>query len=67
MDRSDTAKCLIDRSAEAGVADDSGMTALVLMITKMPNVVGGVFLSVSVLSVSYLESPSRWSSEETIR
>lgn len=39
LDRSETAKCLIERSAEAGVADDSGMTALVLMITKMPNVV----------------------------
>ena len=39
LDRSETARCLIERSAEAGVADDSGMTALVLMITKMPNVV----------------------------
>lgn len=38
LDRSETARCLIERSAEAGVADDSGMTALVLMITKMPNV-----------------------------
>jgi len=38
LDRSDTARCLIERSSEANVADDSGMTALVLMITKMPNV-----------------------------
>ena len=56
MDRSDTAKCLIDRSAEAGVADDSGMTALVMMISKMPSVVGGVNLSIklndSILSIA---------------
>lgn len=45
MDRSETAWFLIDRSAEAGVADDSGMTALVMMISKMPSVVSGVYLS----------------------
>jgi len=45
LDRSETAGFLIDRSAEAGVADDSGMTALVMMISKMPSVVSGVYLS----------------------
>ena len=45
MDRSETAWFLIDRSAEAGVADDSGMTALVMMISKMPSVVSGVYLA----------------------
>lgn len=39
LDRSETARCLIERSSAAGVADDRGMTALVLMITKMPSVV----------------------------
>ena len=39
LDRSDTARVLIERSAEASVVDDSGMTALVLMISKMPSVV----------------------------
>lgn len=39
LDRSDTARFLIALSAEANVADDSGMTALVLMISKMPSVV----------------------------
>ena len=39
LDRSDTARFLIERSAEASVVDDSGMTALVLMISKMPSVV----------------------------
>lgn len=48
LDRSDTARCLIERSSEANVADDSGMTALVLMITKMPNVVGRVSLSITL-------------------
>lgn len=38
LDRSETAKCLVERSAEANVADDSGMTALVMMISKMPSV-----------------------------
>lgn len=47
LDRSETARCLIDRSAEASVADDSGQTALVMMITKMPSVVGGVYLSIN--------------------
>ena len=39
LDRSDTARFLIERSAEASIVDDSGMTALVLMISKMPSVV----------------------------
>lgn len=50
LDRSETAKCLIERSAEAGVADDSGMTALVLMITKMPNVVSIRCLLISCIT-----------------
>ena len=48
LDRSDTARCLIERSAEAGVADASGMTALVMMISKMPDVVSAVTQSNSV-------------------
>ena len=50
LDRSETAKHLIERSAEAGVVDDSGTTALVLMITKMPNVVGERRLLISCIS-----------------
>ena len=46
LDRSDTAKFLIERAAEASVTDDSGMTALVMMISKMPSVVGGVNLPI---------------------
>lgn len=42
LDRSDTARFLIERAAEASVADDSGITALVMMISKMPSVVGDV-------------------------
>ena len=46
LDRSDTAKFLIERAAEASVTDDSGMTALVMMISKMPSVVGGFNLPI---------------------
>lgn len=35
------AKILLEAGATAGTRDDSGMTALTLMITKMPSVVGG--------------------------
>ncbi|KAJ8033013.1 Serine/threonine-protein phosphatase 6 regulatory ankyrin repeat subunit C [Holothuria leucospilota] len=38
LDRSETAKLLLSMGADASDADDSGMTALVLMVTKMPAV-----------------------------
>ena len=39
LDRSDTARALLEVGAPAGVKDDSGLSALVLMIAKMPGVV----------------------------
>lgn len=41
------------------MVDDSGMTALVLMITKMPNVVGEVFLSIIMLFQAHVRKTGR--------
>ena len=38
LDRSETARFLIESGAPAGVADESGQTALAWMIVKMPPV-----------------------------
>ncbi|KAK3714551.1 hypothetical protein QZH41_014228, partial [Actinostola sp. cb2023] len=38
LDRSETAKLLIEMGADAGVQDECGMTAMVMMISKMPPV-----------------------------
>ena len=39
LDRSETARMLVEQGSHAGVRDINGLSALVLMITKMPSVV----------------------------
>ena len=39
LDRSETARLLVEQGSHAGVRDINGLSALVLMITKMPSVV----------------------------
>lgn len=46
------AKILLEAGATAGTRDDSGMTVLTLMITKMPSVVSGkCFFAVKMILV----------------
>jgi hypothetical protein len=39
LDRSETARLLVEQGSHAGVRDINGLSALVLMISKMPSVV----------------------------
>lgn len=43
---SECARILMEAGASAGTRDDSGMTALTLMVTKMPSVVSKTNLSI---------------------
>ena len=47
--RANAARVLIEEGAPAGVMDDSGMSALVLLIKKMPSVVSVSFFKNAIL------------------